>query len=121
MSRLESLDGATWSGLVESPAAVLVLGKSDCAACAAWSEELEGLLGDAARFPNVRFGKIFLDQPGLASFKRANPWIAELDVLPYNVLYRAGERVGEFAGSGIGRLEARIERLLAPGAGSPGA
>jgi hypothetical protein len=59
----------------------------------------------------VRFGKILLDRGGLASFKRANPWLAELDVLPYTLIYRRGEKVAEFAGGGVARLVARLERL----------
>jgi hypothetical protein len=48
---------------------------------------------------------------GLASFKRANPWLADIDVLPYTLIYRAGEKVAEFAGGGISRLESRLERV----------
>ncbi|CAG0973995.1 hypothetical protein MYXO_01459 [Myxococcaceae bacterium] len=112
LSRLEILDGKTWSDLVAAPKGVLVLGKSDCDACKAWSAELEGLLDDGGRWPEVRFGKLLLDHAGLVSFKRANPWVAELEVLPMNVIYREGQKVGEFAGGGGERLAARIERLL---------
>jgi hypothetical protein len=101
---------------VKAPAAVLVLGKSDCEACNAWSAELEGLLADPNRWPHVRFGKILLDHRGLVSFKRANPWVADVEVLPFNLLYRGGEKVGEFAGGGADRLAARVERLLGDGA-----
>jgi hypothetical protein len=59
----------------------------------------------------VRFGKILLDRGGLVSFKRADPWLADVDVLPYTLIYRAGEKVAEFAGGGIGRLESRLERV----------
>jgi len=115
MSRLEDLDGQSWKELVEGPASVLVLGKSDCAACARWSEELADFLsGDEGQkdFAHVRFGKLLLDQRGLVEFKRENPWISELDVLPYNVIYKQGEKVGEFAGSGSTRLANRLRRLL---------
>jgi hypothetical protein len=47
----------------------------------------------------------------LASFKRANPWLAEVDVLPYTLIYRGGEKLAEFAGGGIGRLQSRLERV----------
>ena len=47
----------------------------------------------------------------LASFKRANPWLAEVDVLPYTLIYRGGGKLTEFAGGGIERLQARLERL----------
>jgi len=59
----------------------------------------------------VRFGKILLDRGGLASFKRAKPWLAEVDVLPYTRIYRGGEKLAEFAGGGIGRLQSRLERV----------
>ncbi len=115
MSRLEALDARSWEAFLAAPVAVLMLGKSDCEACAAWSAELEELLDDGAEFPEVRFGKILLDRPGLASFKRANPGVAEVDVLPFNVIYVKGERVKTFAGSGAERLRKRLRRVLEPG------
>jgi hypothetical protein len=111
MSRLETLDRASWRDFLAAPTAVLMLGKTDCQACAAWTEELTSFLAGDQEFGDVRFGKIFLDQGGLADFKRENPWIAQLDVLPYNVVYVAGERKKEFAGSGIERLVNRLRGL----------
>ena len=63
----------------------------------------------------VRFGKMLIDKGGLVGFKRANRWLAEVDVLPYTLVYRNGEKVSEFAGGGIGRLQSRLERLKQPG------
>jgi hypothetical protein len=91
---------------------VLVLGKSDCPACNAWTAELEAFLESDAAWRHVRFGKLLLDKSGLISFKRANPWIAELEVLPHNVVYHDGERVVEFSGAGVERLTARLSRVL---------
>jgi Fe2+ or Zn2+ uptake regulation protein len=54
---------------------------------------------------------VLLDKGGLATFKRANPWLAEVDVLPYPIVYRRGERFAEFAGGGIDRLKTRLARL----------
>ena len=48
----------------------------------------------------------------LIDFKRANPWVAGLDVLPFNVIYVGGEKKSEFAGSGVPRLENRLRMLL---------
>jgi hypothetical protein len=112
MSRLEALDGKSWQEFVAAPAAVLVLGKSGCEACASWTSELEHFLAEDRRWPSVRFGKLLLDTPGLVSFKRANPWVAELDVLPFNVIYVKGQRSKEFAGGGVERLITRLERAL---------
>jgi len=112
MSRLELLDGKTIADFLAAPAAVLMLGKSDCEACARWTEELGEFLDADAEWRDVRFGKLLLDKPGLIDFKRGNPWVAGLDVLPFNAIYVAGEKKSEFAGSGIARLENRLRMLL---------
>ena len=111
MERLEAIDDATWAAFLQAPWAVLMLGKSDCEHCAAYTEELHAFLGADATYLDVRFGKMLLDMGGLASFKRANPWLAEVDILPYTLIYRGGEKVAEFAGGGIARLQSRLERL----------
>ena len=113
--RLETIDGANWETFLAAPWAVLMLGKSDCDHCHEFTEELHGYLGGREAPADVRFGKMLLDRGGLAAFKRANPWLAEVDVLPYTLIYRDGEKLSEFAGGGIGRLQARLERLRAEG------
>lgn len=118
MSRLKNIDASNWEEFVRhSPAAVLLIGKSDCDNCARWSQELEAYLEAPDRWPQVRFGKVLLDKPGLAGFKRANPWLAELDVLPFNVIFVDGERSKSFAGGGVERLETRLGRILEPETG----
>ena len=112
-SRLELLDGASWKEFTEAPLGVLVLGKSDCAACAAWTAELEHFLASARDWRHVRFGKILLDHPGLVEFKRANPWIRDLDVLPFTQVYVNGRRSKSFAGGGLDRLLDRLHGLTA--------
>jgi hypothetical protein len=37
--------------------------------------------------------------------------LPDVDVLPYTLIYRGGQKVAEFAGGGIGRLESRLERV----------
>jgi hypothetical protein len=111
MARLEAVDKTSWRDFVAAPRAVLMLGKSDCAACAQLTEELEKFLESDEEWKHVRFGKILLDRPGLVDFKRENPWIAELDVLPFNQIYVAGERSKSFAGGGIERLVSRLRSL----------
>lgn len=113
MSRLEVVEGGNWEEFVaSSPAAVLIVGKSDCPSCQSWAEELEKAVEDPAVWPGVRFGKLLLDRPGLVGFKRANPWVARLDALPHTVIYREGERAKSFPGGGWARLESRLQRLL---------
>ncbi len=118
--RLETIDGQNWEAFVAAPVAVLMLGKSDCEACGAWTAEFsEWLRGDES-FGQVRFGKLLLDTPGLISFKRANPWIAEVDTLPFHLIYVGGERVKQFAGGGVERLVSRLERVVASAEGTAG-
>lgn len=108
---LEVLDGATWQEFLAAPKAFLMLGKSDCLACKEWSAELEDFLAGDARYADVRFGKLLLDQRGLIDFKKASPWLAAVDVLPFNVIYRDGEKVKDFAGKGVERMTNRLDRL----------
>lgn len=110
---IEAVGAGEWEEFIaHSPAAVLVLTKSDCAACAAWSEELTSWLGSGSAPDGVRVGKMVLDVPGLGAFKRASPWLRDVDALPYNVVYRGGEKVKAFAGSGVARLEGRLNNVL---------
>jgi hypothetical protein len=111
MARLESVDGSNWREFIQSPVAVLVIGKSDCPACSSWSAELETFLAGDETWKGVRFGKVLLDKGGLIDFKRANPWLADIDELPFNQLYASGERVKSFPGSGIERLVTRLQSL----------
>jgi len=113
VGRLEQIDGRTWEDLLRAPVAVLMLGKSDCAACAAWTDELTRFLAIDREWTHVRFGKMLLDKGGLIGFKRAHPWIAELDVLPFNQIFVAGKRGKSFAGGGVDRLVNRL-RQIAP-------
>jgi hypothetical protein len=111
MNRIESVDKDNWKEFVAADAAVLILAKTTCENCARWTAELESALTHEDLFPNVRFGKLYVDQPGLVAFKKANTWLADVDELPYNVIYRGGERAKGFAGSGIERLRNRLSRL----------
>jgi hypothetical protein len=111
MATLEAIDGGNWEEFLRTPVAVLMLGKSDCPACAAWTGELTEFLATDSEWSNVRFGKMLLDKGGLVTFKRAHPWIAELDVLPFTQIFRAGERIKSFAGGGVERLVNRLRQV----------
>ncbi|UCF67822.1 MAG: hypothetical protein JSV80_00560 [Acidobacteriota bacterium] len=111
MPSLEMIDASNWEAFTQSSVAVLMLGKSDCSKCDAWTKELTEFLSSDDEFAHVRFGKLLLDTPGLIAFKKANPWLAEVDVLPFNVIYVAGERVKTFAGSGLDRLRNRLRKV----------
>ena len=113
MSRLEKIEGGNWREFIAAPVAVLVIGKSDCPACNAWSEELEKFLAGDAEWTNVRFGKVLLDKPGLLEFKRASPWLADVEELPFNQIYTKGERAKAWPGGGVERLVGRLRGLAA--------
>jgi len=108
---LRRLDDTSLCEVLSAPVAVLLLSLEGCPHCLAWSEELEQQLA-AGRWPGVRFGKAVLDAPGLERFKAENPWLEELEGVPFNVLYREGEPQDGFAGAGLERLERRLERLV---------
>ena len=111
MSRIEMLDGKNLQEFIDSKTAVLILAKTTCENCAQWSDELTAALADDEEFSTVRFGKVFLDKPGLINFKKANPWLAEVDVLPYNLIYCSGDNKKAWAGGGFDRLANRLRRF----------
>ena len=115
-ARLEQIDGGNWKDFLQAPVAVLMLGKSDCEACRGWTEELEQFLAGDTEWKHVRFGKMVLDKGGLFEFKRATPWLATLDTLPFNQIYVGGREWKNFAGGGVERLVSRLRGL--PGSGS---
>jgi hypothetical protein len=106
---IQELDAKTWSDALGSGPAFLILGKTTCQACTEWAEELSGW---EHTHPDVNVVKIMLDRPGLARFKMAHPWVAEVDMLPMNVLMRDGEVLKQWAGAGLPRLEARLKRVM---------
>jgi hypothetical protein len=104
--RVEQLDSGTWAPFLEAPISLLVLGKTGCEACKIWAKTLSNQMDEVAS--EVRVGTLLLDAPGLAHFKIAHPWIALVDVLPFNALYINGERVAEWAGGSIERLQKEL-------------
>ncbi|MBP88474.1 MAG: hypothetical protein CMJ64_17460 [Planctomycetaceae bacterium] len=58
MSRLKVIDRENWREFLAAPAAVLMLGKSDCEACGKWTEELTAFLDSDEAWTHVRFGKL---------------------------------------------------------------
>jgi len=112
MPELEIIDRNSWEEFLNHSPAVLMLGKNDCQACAEWTEELTTWLGSGDAPEQVRFGKILLDTPGMGRFKIAQPWVSGVDILPFNAIFIDGERVKEWAGGKLTRLQNRLERLL---------
>jgi len=105
---MELLGKDDWQGFIDSPIAMLMLGKTNCKACEEWTDEL----ADYTPPTGVRVGKILLDTPGLARFKIAQPWVSEIDILPFNAIFIAGELKKQWAGSGLERLQNRLNRFV---------
>jgi len=76
----------------------LVLAKEDCDNCAAYEAEIRRL-NEQGQLGDLVVGKLVLTRPGCRRFKRANPWLSEVDFLPYTLLYASGEKVDAFAAS----------------------
>jgi len=115
MVELETIDGSNWQDFVGSGVVYLMLGKSDCGACNAWTTELSGFLAQSAgRYEGkVRFGKMLLDQRGLTEFKRAHgAWLKDVHDLPFNVLWKGGEKGKTWPGNGVERLTNRLDPLV---------
>ena len=64
------------------------------------------------RLPDIVIGKMILDIPGSGRFKRDNPWLPNLESLPYTMIYRKGQHVDEFAASKGSYLLEKIESVL---------
>jgi len=110
---IEMIDGQSWRDFVGSGVVVVMLGKTDCAACATWTDELGAYLASAHPYETVRFGKMLLDQRGLVDFKREHGgWLKDVDVLPYNLVFKDGALEKRFAGGGIDRLTNRLDGVL---------
>lgn len=109
---LEILDRENWEEFLSAPIAVLMLGKTGCAACENWTQELNEWIESGDNPEGVRIGKLLLDTPGLGRFKMAQDWVSQVDVLPFNAIYVNGERVKEWAGGNLTRLVNRLNRFV---------
>jgi len=111
-SELELLGPDSWRDFMSQDTFFLMLGKSDCAGCNTWTEELKGYLKGEHPHGGVRFGKLLLDQRGLTDFKREHGgWLKEVQDLPWNLLYMGGEQKKAWAGGGVDRLTNRLVNL----------
>ena len=97
--------------LMKAEKSILVFGRTDCAACATYNEEIEHLVRKP-HYKSVVFGKVTLDKPGSLNIKKENPWLETVEGLPYTVLYKLGHKVDGFAASNASYLEERIEDFL---------
>ena len=105
MVELETLDSNSWKEFLSSPKAVLIISKTGCISCDAWTLELSDWLGSDNPSTEVRFGKILLDAPRLTEFKIENQWIQNISILPHNSIFIDGKQVCQWPGKGIKKLQ----------------
>lgn len=112
MKEIKILDKENTSEFLAQGDYVLILGKSDCVACSKWQAELNEALDAGTFSADVPIGKLNLDQRGLADFKRNNAeWLKDINDLPFNAIYKGGEKQKTFVGGGIDRLTTRLKKL----------
>ena len=87
---------------------MLTLGNSGCAACKEWKLELSQW--EAPQ--DFRIAEIQLDQPRFGRFKSTYPWVADIDILPFNVIFIEGEVVEQWSGGSLPHLEERLQHFM---------
>jgi len=112
MVTLEELDENTWQDFLNSPICVLLLSKSDCPSCLQLSKELTDWQTMEPVHAKIRFGKIMLDSSGMGRFKIAQPWISNIDIMPFLAIFVNGERVMEWGGRNLSYLQNQILQIL---------
>jgi len=87
---------------------VLILSSSNCAACEEWKLELSQWESPE----DIRIAEINLDQPRFGSFKSTHPWVADIDILPFNAIFIDGEVVEQWSGGSFEHLDKRLQRFM---------
>ncbi len=112
MVTLEELDESTWQDFLNAPISVLMLSKNDCHSCLQLSKELTDWESIEPVQANIRFGKIMLDRFGMGRFKIAQPWVSNIDIMPFLAIFVNGERVMEWSGRTRSYLQNQLEVIL---------
>ena len=86
---------------------LLILGRPSCDDCQALYAEL------APWEPSLPLEILTLNlrAPEGEAFRAANPWVAHIDHVPFNVLYVGGEPVDQWTGGDLARLVSSLEAL----------
>lgn len=108
IAEVRSLSSENWEKELDSGRKLLLIGNSSCQACVEWKNELvEWTPPDGLAILEIQ-----LDQPGLGRFKIEHPWIASIQILPFNAIFSDGEIVEQWAGSGTSRLEEKLLSIM---------
>lgn len=86
---------------------LLILGRPTCDDCQAFYSRLQ----DWESPVPLEVLTLNLRAPEGEAFRFANPWVAVIDFVPFNVLYLNGEAVDQWTGGNLARLESSLSRL----------
>ena len=103
--------GRVMDKLMRAERAVLILTRTDCEVCTDFVREVRQLLTNVP-CSGVAVGELVLDRRGAQRFVRANPWMADLRVLPYTLLMRRGQQVEDFATTQAAYVLSRVRASL---------
>lgn len=100
----------TMASILGAERAALILTARNCRASAQYRHGIETLL-HTRELPGITLGALVVDEPGVEEFLLENGWLADVEALPFTVLYRRGQRVDGFAAFSPGSFMRRLERL----------
>ena len=89
-----------WKDIISFPLSVVIFTKDDCQDCKQWIDKLY----DSDDLEEVNFAVINLSDKGLGKIKIESPWISQIDILPFNVLFINGELRENWSGANENRL-----------------
>lgn len=89
-----------WKEIISLPLSVVVFSKDDCQNCKLWIDKLH----DLKDFEDITFAIINLSDKGLGKIKIENPWISQIDILPFNALFINGKLRDNWSGANEDRL-----------------
>lgn len=112
MNKIITITDHNLDVFIKAERMALILARSNCNRCILYQAEVRQFLEDGA-LGGTTVGALMLDQPGTSQFKRENLWLMSVDLLPYTLLYRRGQRVDGFAGGRGHVLLDRARRLPA--------
>ena len=98
------LGDSNWDSFVNKKITLVIFEKSDCEQCEKLSNEI---INDAGDY-NFDICKLRLDTPGSSQIKLSNPWISNIDILPFCVVFKEGQMTDSWAGSDFARIILRV-------------
>ncbi|MBS9782943.1 MAG: hypothetical protein KGV46_00105 [Pasteurella sp.] len=111
MKRIKKLDCFSLEDILKEDKCLLVLSNSNCDACKQWVQKINKGLQEETLPMHIEYGKLDINQKGLISFRRENPWVEKAIFLPYTALLLEGVFTGGFIGADYEELQNLLERV----------